>query len=139
MIQFYFLSILFNVVGGYALCADIPLPKKGSFEGVRIFLLDRSVRLALGILMSVTGVFKLLNAIRGDLPVVGDFLPATAGIAGGVALLVELYNRPDANPAGVERKPGRAEMLFMRNRSVIGIAAMITGVVHFAFPMVLFL
>ena len=139
MIQFYFLSIVLNLVGGYALCADLPFPKPGSFDGVRIFLFDRSVRLVLGILMAVTGVFKLFNAIRGDLPVVGDFLPATAGIAGGIALLVELYNRPDVNPSGAERKPGRAERLFMQNKSVIGIAAMITGVVHFAFTMVLFL
>ncbi len=139
MIQFYFLSIVLNIVGGYALCSDIPLPKPGPFDGVRTFLLDRTVRLVLGILMAVTGVFKLLNAIRGDLPIVGDFLPAMAGIAGGVALLVELYNQPEVNPAGAERTPGKAERLFMKNKSVIGIAAMITGVVHFAFPTVLFL
>ncbi len=139
MIQFYFLSIVLNLAGGYALCADIPLPKPGSFDGVRVFLHDRGVRLVLGILMAVTGVFKLLNAIRGDLPVVGDFLPATAGIAGGIALLVELYNSADVDSSGAERKPGRAERLFMQNKSIIGIAAMITGVVHFAFPMVLFL
>ena len=139
MIQFYLLSVVLNIAGGYALCADAPAPIGEPFEGVRLFFVDRTVRLVLGILMAVTGILKLLYAIRGDLPIVGDFLPAIAGVAGGLTLLIELYNRPEHRDEAATRIPRKAETLFMSNRAVIGTAAIITGVVHFAFPTVLFL
>ena len=106
MIQFYFLSVLFNLVGGFALTID-SAPRRGpGLEGLRAFLRDPSVCLVLGILTTVTGAFKLLTVMRGDIPVVGDFLPAVTGISLGLTLLLERYRGP-AGPGQGKGSPIR--------------------------------
>jgi len=102
MIQFYFLSILFNVVGGFALAFDKEDRTKKhrvvvAAEELKASLSDPTVRLVIGILSVVTGAFKLLAVVRGDIPVVGDFLPVATGIAVGATLILELY-RSEASP-----------------------------------------
>lgn len=146
MIQFYFLSVLLNLVGGFALVID-SAPKKGQqIEGLKIFLRDPSVSLVLGILSAVVGAFKLLTVMRGDIPVVGDFLPAVAGLGVGLTLLLERYRDPERAMEGEASlaKPARAgvskmELFLLDHRTAVGLAGMIAGLVHFLFPMVLFL
>lgn len=105
MIQFYLVSVILNIVGGYSLCPDASATRGSSFDGVRAFLRERTTRVVVGILAAVTGAFKLLNAVRGDIPVVGDFLPAMAGLAVGSTLLLERFRDPEfAAPSG--RHPG---------------------------------
>lgn len=104
MIQFYFLSVLFNLVGGYALVEDSARNRHASLEGLRTFLRDPTVRLVIGILSAVVGAFKLLTVVRGDIPVVGDFLPAVAGIAVGATLLLDIYRSPSADAEGAAIK-----------------------------------
>lgn len=146
MIQFYFLSVLFNLVGGLALAID-SAPRRGpGLEGLRAFLRDPSVCLVLGVLTTVVGAFKLLTVMRGDIPVVGDFLPAVTGIGLGLTLLLERYRGPGkATPGEAEASQAsrteatRLEAFLLDHRTSVGIAAMIAGLVHFLFPMVLFL
>ena len=104
MIQFYFLSVLFNLVGGYALVEDSARNRHASLEGLRTFLRDPTVRLVIGILSAVVGAFKLLTVVRGDIPVVGDFLPAVAGIAVGATLLLDIYRSPSGDAEGAASK-----------------------------------
>ena len=142
MIQFYLVSVILNIVGGYSLCPDASATRGSSFDGVRAFLRERTTRVVVGILAAVTGAFKLLNAVRGDIPVVGDFLPAAAGMAVGVTLLIEVYGgRPSLKPSSepAARADGRVVRFLMRNKGAVGIAGIIAGVVHFLFPMVMFL
>ncbi|MBL8968267.1 MAG: hypothetical protein JNG85_14770 [Spirochaetaceae bacterium] len=169
MIQFYFLSILLNVVGGYALAIDATHRSSPAVDGLRAFLRDPTVRLVIGILTIVTGAFKLLAVVRGDIPVVGDFVPAVAGLAVGATILLELYREPsgdhpfgaptaedaavkdkakakDGNAATTEaaanpapRGPGRIERFLLEKKAVVGIAGVLAGLVHFLFPVVLFL
>lgn len=146
MIQFYFLSVLFNLVGGLALTID-SAPRRGpGLEGLRAFLRDPSVSLVLGILTTVTGAFKLLTVMRGDIPVVGDFLPAVTGIGLGLTLLLERYRgssraepgQSDPSQAALARAT-RLEGFLLDHRTSVGISGIIAGLVHFLFPMVLFL
>jgi hypothetical protein len=164
MIQFYFLSVFLNLVGGYALVAGRDERKRGSLDGIRETLRDQTSRLVIGILVAVTGAFKLLTVIRGDIPVVGDFLPAVAGITVGATLLLGVYRSPVGDklfgelegeapggsrpapeePVGGDAKAGKArggrvERFLLENDAVVGIAGMIAGLVHFLFPAVLFL
>ncbi len=169
MIQFYFLSILLNVVGGYALAIDAAHRSSPAIDGLRAFLRDPTVRLVIGILTIVTGAFKLLAVVRGDIPVVGDFVPAVAGLAVGATLLLELYREPSGDhpfgaPSGADpapkakakaadgaaaateatgnpaaRGPGKIERLLLEKKAVVGIAGVLAGLVHFLFPVVLFL
>jgi hypothetical protein len=161
LIQFYALSVVLNICGGYALAADTSVVHGSAFDGVRAYFRDSTVRLVLGILTLITGCFKLLAVIRGDIPIVGDFLPAAGGIAVGLALLLERHrgraedgvpgtggegHGPDHAGTGKAAAGKRFSMtietaqdLFLSNKKVLGIAGMIAGLIHFLFPMVLFL
>ncbi len=165
MIQFYFLSVFFNLIGGYALVAGRDERKRGAIDGVRETLRDPTARLVVGILTTVTGAFKLLTVVRGDIPVVGDFLPAVAGLAVGATLLLEVYRSPvgeklfgelegDAETASQAVDTGdgsaardaprraaksRVERFLRDNDAAVGLAGMIAGLIHFLFPTVLFL
>jgi hypothetical protein len=152
VIQFYLLSVLLDVFGGCALVIDLPKAHGPAIEGLRSFFKDKTVRLVLGILAAVTGALKLVATLRGDIPIVGDFLPAVAGIAVGITLLLELYQ---AIPAGrghsqgdetgdspartLPRGAATVERLLTEHKGAIGIAGIIAGMAHFLFPMVLFL
>jgi hypothetical protein len=149
MVQFYFLSVFFNLFGGYALFVDSSRQRSPAAMGLRVFLRDPNVRLVLGILSLVTGGFKFLTVMRGDIPVVGDFVPAVAGLAVGATLLLERFRVPapagdEAAGENGEKKEGPSkapwfERLLLEHKTAVGLAGMIAGVVHFLFPMVLFL
>lgn len=136
MIQFYLLSVLLNILAGYALIVHGKEARATPFDGLRGFLQDPTVRLILGVLGFVVGFFKLLTVMRGDVPVVGDFLPALAGMASGFALLFEFYrSTATINAEGMER----LDAIFLHKRRLLGIAAIAIGFAHFLFPNVLFL
>jgi hypothetical protein len=160
MVQFYFLSIVLNLAGGYALVVDGLPPRSRTIEGFRCFFQDSTARLVIGILAVATGALKFLTPIRGDIPIVGDFLPAVGGVGVGITLLLESYHGGEApkpgaeaapdlepSPSGSPRKspisprgePNALERLFLDHRAVIGLVGLISGVVHFLFPMVIFL
>ncbi len=100
------------------------------------FLEDSSFRLVLGILMILTGLMKLLSPIQYDIPVVGDLIPALAGIAGGISVLLEWYKNKSALSIAL---PEVLEKLFVDGRKYLGIFCIAAGVLHFIFPRVLFL
>lgn len=135
MIQFYFLSILFNAIAGYALALD-PDARPSSLDGIKSILADETFRLVLGVMTIATGFFKLLSAVRGDIPVVGDLYPSIAGLAAGFALVFEFYRTRSALASDVSE---RLELVFVKNRKWIGYGALIAAVTHFLFPTVLFL
>jgi len=136
MVQFYLLSVLINIVSGYALASARTEPKGTKADGIREFFKDTTIRLVLGILCTTVGFFKLLTVMRGDIPVVGDLLPSLAGLASGFTLLLEFYkSNSNVTTDALERLDG----IFVANQRIIGIATMIIGFAHFLFPNVLFL
>lgn len=136
MIQFYALSVFLTILAGYALVSR-DAPQRGTAtDGIRSFLSDRIVRLILGIMSTSVGFFKLLAVMRGDIPVVGDLLPAAAGMASGFTLLLEFYR--DSSEVKSELVAKLEGALLDKSR-LIGIAAMATGFIHFLFAQVIFL
>lgn len=168
MLQFYFLSILLNVLAGlvfvYTQEKDFPEsidfsvseeedvnkalevsddadselnpanPKKGILA--LSFLDDKVFRLVIGILSGLVGVLKLLSPIQFDIAIVGDLIPALAGIAACLSLFVEYYQ----NNSNVEISlPENLNAIFVEGRKYLGIFCIIAGVLHFIFPRVLFL
>ncbi len=97
---------------------------------------DETFRLVLGILTGVTGFFKLLTAVRGDVPVIGDLVPAFAGLAGGFTLLYEFYKtrstiEQDNLPPFIQK--------IITGRRYVGVACLVAAGFHFLFPTILFL
>lgn len=137
MLQFYFLSVLLNALTGILLVfAGKDVLSGQDTASMPSIAYDETVRLVLGILTAVTGFFKLLTVIRGDIPVIGDLIPALAGLAAGTVLLYEFYR----SRTHIEEDSLPSILLFIvHSDKYIGIAAIISSVLHFFFPYVLFL
>jgi uncharacterized membrane-anchored protein len=136
MIQFYFLSVLFNAAAGYVLVME----EKDRDEGIKTgsyFSLDNdTLRLILGILTLVSGLLKLLSAIQGDIPVIGDLLPAVMGLLAGFILIFEYYH----TKTELEVKNSEVlERILLKNKKWVGFVAVASAILHFLFPSVLFL
>ena len=136
MIQFYFLSIFFNVLAGLALILE---NEKDALE-IRpgLSLKDETVRLILGILCIATGVLKILSPIEGDVLILGDLVPAVIGIASGLILVIENYKNRSSVAQAPQEKTAFNTVL-VQNKKIIGYAAIVVAILHFLFPKVLFL
>ncbi len=166
MLQFYFLSILLNVLAGLVLVyatdftqqaggeerADLgenldpeavktdaptddePHTSSHLFKGA--FLDDMTFRLVLGIISVLAGLMKLLSPVQDDMKVIGDLVPAFAGLAAGAALLLEYYAVHNSLEAAF---PALVQKVFFEGRKYIGVFCIIAGLMHFIFPRVLFL
>jgi len=135
MLQIYFLSIFLNALAGYILISKdegVILEFKSAFN-----LKDETFRLVLGILSALTGLFKLLSPIEGVLPVIGDLIPAAAGLLSGFILIFEYY-RSRSTLVDTEHTQ-KISRVFVGNKKIIGIAALAAALLHFIFPRVLFL
>lgn len=137
MLQFYFLSILFNLVTGLMLLfSDREDLEALTDAKISSLARDETFRLVLGILTATTGFFKLLTAVRGDVPVIGDLLPALAGLAGGFILLYEFYRLRSTLGETVLPK---LMYTIVSSKNYIGIACIVIACLHFLFPTVLFI
>ena len=137
MVQFYLLSILSNVVAGLVLAGEYLETKISGLKGIGEFFKTRpSARVTIGVVTFLAGFLKLLTVTKGDVPVVGDLIPALAGLVLGGSVLFDRYKEMStvSSPA-VES----ADKLLLKNRAVIGTAGLVVALVHFLIPGVLFL
>jgi hypothetical protein len=136
MIQFYFLSILFNLVSGYLLVTDRTEAEESVENSLKFSVNAGTLKLILGILTALTGILKLLSSVEGDVPVAGDLLPALAGMAAGAVLVFSCYREQSTlETEGIEQ-PGE---FILKYKKWIGIAAAASALLHFLFPKALFL
>lgn len=135
MLQFYFLSVILNVLTGISLVYI----KKGTnqdYDKTRELFESSNFKLIVGVLTSFTAVMKLLSVLPGDVPVAGDLISVLAGLAGGATLLLDYYR----NKSSVElRLHPFLETLFTKGRVYIGYVCIVAAVLHFLLPKVLFL
>jgi hypothetical protein len=135
MLQFYFLSILANLLGGLALTAEYLAGRFPSFAPFRDLLSRRGWRASIGVLAAAVGFLKLLiRSTPSDVPVVGDLIPALAGLAMGASLLLHVVReKSDVSPLG------RLERAAMAYRVPLGFAGIAAAILHFLLPAALFL
>lgn len=136
MIQFYFLSILLNAVSGYVLITEDKEEDRAFETGPRFSLDNQTIRLVLGILTLISGLLKLLSSTQGDIPVIGDLFPAVFGLFAGFILVFDYYRTKTSIES---EKSELIERILIQNRRWIGFATIISAIVHFLFPSVLFL
>ena len=135
MLQFYFLSIVLNALAGYLLITadeDGVLEFKSGFS-----LKDETFRLIVGILSILIGLLKILSVVKGDMPVIGDLLPALTGFLSGFILIVEYYR--SRSSLDISEQSEKIDRLLLKNKKIIGVAALIAAALHFLFPTVLLL
>jgi hypothetical protein len=136
MIQFYFLSILLNGLSGYALTRNTDEEDSVLDTGFRLSIHNETCRFILGAATIVMGLLKVLSSVRGDVPVVGDIVPALAGFLAGFILVFEYYrSRSTLEPEHTEK----IEQVLIHNKKWVGYFALAAAVLHFLLPSVLFL
>lgn len=136
MIQFYFLSIFCNALTGYILISSGEKQGNSIADDFRLPVHNETFRLILGVLTMVTGLLKILSATTGDVPVIGDLIPAAAGFLAGFILVYEFYReRSELPPEQTEK----LENLLIKNKRIAGFVALAAAALHFLFPTVLLL
>lgn len=123
MMQVYFLSVLLNALAGLILVTD-----KNSDK---MLFSNKQVRLVIGILAVVTGFLKLFIVVQPDIIILGDLLPAVAGIAGGANILIEYYREYTTVEISLNNF---FEKLFVTGRKYVGIICILVSLLHFLFP-----
>lgn len=158
MAQFYFLSVLMNILAGLVLVFGINLvSQKYDFDSLEedseddfnesahakvkktfgdLGLDSPSFRMVIGILCVFVALMKLLSVFRNDVPVVGDLLPAIAGFAGGISILLEYYISSTNSEIEINEN---IQKVFIDSRKGIGYFCFVIALIHFVFPQVLFL
>lgn len=144
MAQFYFLSVLLNILAGLILIFGKNLassPAEDTDDGenaisIGSFSLDNSgFRLIVGILCVFVALMKILSVFKGDVPVVGDLLPVLAGLISGASILLEYYVASSEDEPLSESPVAKIIEL----RKYIGIGCIAVAILHFVFPQIIFL
>ncbi len=137
MYQIYLLSVVSNLLAGIALSfqgMDEKLQLSSVFN--RDLMENTGFRLGLGVATFVIGFLKFLAVSPDDVPVVGDLIPALAGLIMGLILLLQYYrSRSTVSSPALDK----VENVFGKNSGVFGTAGMIIAVLHFLLPRILFL
>jgi len=133
MLPIYFLSIALNALVGYILVFGREEAESGTLS---LNLDSETTRLLIGVLAAVMGLLKILSPVAGNIPVVGDLIPALAGLGGGFILAFEYFRRRNTvYSSGAERIEG----LIAKNRKLAGFICLGAAVIHLIFFPVLFL
>ncbi len=132
MAQFYFLSVLSNMIAGLTLAGDYlgeKIPFLASFKNLRA---NRPAQVIIALVTVVIGIIKLIVLSPGEtIPVVGDILPALTGIVVGAILLVESFRTAVESKGEQLKKISTAVLTY---RVPVGIAAVVVAILHFLFP-----
>jgi len=137
MVQLYFLSIILNGFAGLLLVVGDKLESDSTAKGIRLFLSSGGFRLVIGIIAAITGILKFLLPMARPL-ILGDMLPAVAGIAAGFILIFSFYRENSAKHDD-EGKLDRVGDTLLQYKKIAGIFLLAVAVLHFLFPTALFL
>ncbi len=138
MLQLYFLSVVLNIASGCALASEYLADRSAMFTNMRdFFKASPALRITLAALTFIVGFFKFISVTKGDIPVLGDLIPAVCGIAAGTALFLDYYkeNSVSFSSQFVET----LDRILVEHKSLLGIIAILVGFLHFIFPQAIFL
>jgi hypothetical protein len=142
MLQFYLLSVLLNVLTGLVLFfsfgktipGDAQFGKAVSIDDPALFE-NKTFRLILGLATGIVGILKLF-VVAGSLPVLSDFFPVLAALAGSSTLLLDYFTSRSSVEVVL---PNVVEQVFVKGAKYVGIVCIAVGILHFIFPKALFL
>jgi len=130
MLQFYFLSIVSNLLAGLSLSGDWIAQKIHGFAPIAAALSGRSAKLISGLASMLVGFGTLFVPVEGPL-IIGDLFPSVMGMAMGIALLFEVFRQDAVLPVERSEKTERPPVGYRTTLGMLGIAA---AVLHFFLP-----
>ena len=130
MVQFYVLSVLTNMLTGLFLASD-SAAKSSLFAQMRAAMDDKGFKFALGLATLIVGLLKILSPIEGDVPIIGDLLPAASGLFTGGLLLMDFFrDSSDIESEALDKLDSK----LLGNRKLFGMGAAVIGFLHFLMP-----
>jgi len=138
MVQLYLLSIVLNGLIGFLLVSGDAIESGSATNGFRISFSSRGFRFVIGILAAITGILKFLSPILNTTPILGDMVPAVAGIIAGFILIFGFY-RENSAKSDSDGQLNRIGDTLLHFKKVVGILLLAVAVLHFLFPTALFL
>ena len=138
MPQLYFLSVVLNGITGFLFIFGDTGENVSVEKSMKFSLFSGGFRLILGILTALVGFLKIFLPYKdpssgSGIPILGDFLPALAGIAAGLMLLFGFYREHSAKFEN-ENDLDRIGNAFLRYKKVAGFALIAVALLHFLFP-----
>lgn len=130
MLQFYFLSIVSNLLAGLSLCSDWIAQRIPSMVSFAAALSARRAKLVNGLSSLLVGFGTLFVPVEGPL-IIGDLFPSVVGMAMGIALLFGVFRQDAVLPAERPEKQERPPVGYRTTLGMLGIAA---AVLHFFLP-----
>ena len=137
MIQLYFLSIVFNGLAGFLFVFGDLGGNDSAEDNKKYSFLSVGFRLIVGLLAVIVGILKLLSPYEG-IAILGDLLPAVAGIIAGFMLIYGFYRERSSN-VDSEEKINRIGEAVLHYKKAIGILLLAAALLHFLLPRALFL
>ena len=142
MVQLYFLAIVFNGLAGFLFVFGDLGGGDSAENNAKFSFVGSGFRLIIGILAAIIGILKLLlpmgEAGKVGLPILGDLLPAIMGLAAGFMLIFGFY-RERSSHVNSEEKINRFGEIALHYKKAVGIALLVSALLHFLFPSALFL
>ncbi|BCR21596.1 hypothetical protein [Borrelia sp. HM] len=128
MLQIYFISVLVNILGGIVLAFPI-LREQFKFliifeDFVNIIQDNKKVRSIFGIVSLIVSIFEII--IPYDLPIIGNLLPAIS-----LFLIGFIFRQKIPVILQNNKECGKFKCFIENNKKVIGIFALIIGIIHF--------
>ena len=130
MLQFYFLSIVCNLLAGVSLAGEWIAQKVPEFLPVASALSARTAKLISGISSLLVGFGTLFVPVEGPI-ILGDLFPSVMGMAMGIALLFEVFRQDAVLPVERSEKSERPAVGYRTTLGMLGIAA---AILHFFLP-----
>ncbi|AAX17496.1 hypothetical protein [Borrelia turicatae] len=138
MLQIYFISVLLNILGGIVLAFPILGERFKCLiifeEFINLINNNKNVRSIFGTTFLIASIFEII--IPYDLPIIGNLFPAISLFFIGFILFLS-----QKIPTSLQnnKEYGKFKSLIESNKKVIGILALIIGIIHFFAPRVPFL
>ncbi|WP_024654100.1 hypothetical protein [Borrelia persica] len=138
MLQIYFISVLLNLLGGIILAFPTLRNKLKCLmifdEFVNIINNNNAVRSILGTIFITASIFEII--IPYDLPIIGNLFPAITLFLIGFILFL---NQKMPITLQNNKEYGKFKSFIENNKTLIGILALIIGIIHFLAPKIPFL
>ena len=143
MLQLYFMSIVLSGIIGFLFIFGDTGEDDSIEKSMKFSFSGGGFRLLLGILSALTGLVKFFLPVKGEsavtgIPILGDLVPALAGLAAGFVLLFGFY-KDHASVSDKESDIGRIGGAFLQYKKVSGFVLVAVALLHFLFPGALFL
>lgn len=148
MVQFYFITIIFLVVGALILLAEEYGEKFAAIIKLRnLMFRNQTNTIVLLVLTAVTGILKLISPMSPGPVVLGDFFPAITLIAVAVFYGFEMkslgsdVSKSDEGDSLIDDSlfidseiVDKAEGFYYKNKSLLGYITLGIALFHFMFP-----